>query len=191
MISKDKLKQIAKISPLILAGISFLFWVSLQEENNEIHSARLNTINAPDLTLINTTTQHYDETGHQQYHLTALKIDHYKDERKATFKNPKLESIKANSTWSVTAEQGQADLNSDIIVLKNQVRIEKESNTKKTTLRTSELSIDTHRKIADNNVLTVIHTGNSYIESKGFQTNFDTDETVLKENVRGTYDVQQ
>ncbi|GLQ31297.1 LPS export ABC transporter periplasmic protein LptC [Litoribrevibacter albus] len=191
MITKEKLIQIFKIGPFILAAIALLFWLNLQEENASIQTSRTNITDAPDLTLINSSSKHYDENGQQQYRLTASKIDHYKDERTAVFQQPRLFNNQQGTEWTAEAEQGQANLDSDIIVLKDQVKIDRNTADQTVRLRTSELSIDTKQNIAENDVLTVIHSGNSYIESKGFQTNLNTNETLLKANVRGTHDVQK
>lgn len=190
MMITDKLRRILKAAPFFLAGVALIAWLSMQEENQILRSQASNPMNAPDLTLIQSTAIHYDNTGKKQYQLNAVKMDHFKESNMAFFEKPKLVQDNTTDQWHAEAEQGQADLNTDIIVLTNQVRIEKIDPTQNITLRTSELSIDTKQNIAENDVLTIIHSGKSYIESKGFHTNLNTSEILLKSNVRGTHDVQ-
>lgn len=191
MITKAKLQQFIKTSPLLLAAITLLFWLSFQEEGTNIQPVQLSDNNAPDLVLINSVSTHYDESGHQQYRLTASQIDHFQESHIALLEMPHLVNHANDAQWQAKALSGRADLNSDTLFLKDQVKIDKVSTTETISLRTSELSIDTKNNTAENDVLTVIHSGPSYIESHGFFTDLNTSETLLKSNVRGTHDVQK
>ena len=177
------------ITLVILGAISLpvFIWVSFQEDKDSIAPASKTNNNAPNLTLINSTSYHFDETGNQQYELTADQIDHYEESEMAYFIHPSLTNYDEEATWNATSNTGQADLKTDIITLQNQVRIDRFEGDEQLTLRTSILDIDTVNNIAENDVLTVVHSGNSYMESKGFLSNFNTGETLLKSNVRGTY----
>lgn len=191
MITKAKIKQILKTSPLLLAAVALLFWLSFQEEGNNIQPAPPTDDSAPDLILINSVSTHYDETGQQQYQLTATKIDHFQESHIALLEKPYLINQAEDAQWQANALSGRADLNSDTLFLKDQVKIDKVTATQTVSLRTSELTIDTQKNTAENDVLTVIHSGPSFIESRGFFTDFNTSETLLKSNVRGTHDVQK
>ncbi|MFC3150665.1 LPS export ABC transporter periplasmic protein LptC [Litoribrevibacter euphylliae] len=191
MITKAKIKQILKSSPLLLAAVALLFWLSFQEEGNNIQPAPPTDDSAPDLILINSVSTHYDETGQQQYQLTATKIDHFQESHIALLEKPYLINQAEDAQWQANALSGRADLNSDTLFLKDQVKIDKVTATQTVSLRTSELTIDTQKNTAENDVLTVIHSGPSFIESRGFFTDFNTSETLLKSNVRGTHDVQK
>jgi len=190
MTLRDKIQRIIKLGPLVISGLALIVWLSLQQEGDTISAPTGVSIDAPDLTLIDSVTHHYDESGALKYKLTASKVDHYKETDIAFFEEPDLISYTPEHQWTAQSNTGKADLNTDIITLKDQVKITHTSSDQSLILRTSLLDIDTKQNTADNEVLSVLHTGASFVESKGFFSNLTTGETLLKSNVRGTYVVQ-
>lgn len=186
-ITLNKIKQSLKTIILLASALFLLVWLSLNEEGDIISTTKKVDPNAPDLTLLNSVSVHYDETGEKKYQLISDKADHFKQNNMAYFEKPELTSYDQENTWHAKSNKGQANLKTDIIILEDQVKIDRITASEKLTLRTSILHLNTQENTAENEVLTVVHSGQSYIETKGFHSDFNTGETLLKSNVRGTY----
>ncbi len=187
----DKLIKTLKTLPIFVATLGIIVWLSLSEEGDKVITQSYQPQSTPDLTLINSKSDHYNETGQVQYHLIADQIDHYKKDDMAYLTNPDLTSKQADSEWHATSLSGEVDLKTDQITLNDQVVINRSSADQSMKLRASTLTIHPNESIAENEVLTVITSGQSYVESKGFHTNLETGDTLLKSNVRGTHEVQK
>lgn len=188
----DKIIRAIKTLPVIVATVLIVVWLSWSEEGNKIVTASYQPQSTPDLMLINSASDHYNETGDLQYHLVANQIDHYKKDDLAYLIKPDLTNQQPGLNWHASSLTGEANLKTDKITLNDQVEIVRTTaDNQKLTLRASTLTIYPNENYAENDVLTIIHSANSYIETKGFRTDFESGDTLLKSNVRGTHEVQQ
>ena len=195
MISLEKLKQFIKSAPLVIAVLALFTWLSLQRDTTTIEQNQPQSFQGPDLTLINATSVHYGEQGAKEYTLTADQVDHYEDKNSVEFSKPFLTSIQQDQdqssvSWQASANSGLAELNDDKITLIDNVILNRDDEQQNVKLKTSELILLPNIKQAENDVMTVINSANSYVESKGIKADINTGELWFKSNVTGTFHAQ-
>jgi LPS export ABC transporter protein LptC len=191
MLTPDNLSRLLKATPLFILILSGIIWFTSENQNQTLSSNTPEEKQAPDITLINTQTTHYDASGTPQYKLSAERLEHFKDSEVVHLASPKLQANQQNDLWQVTSKNGLADLKSDKITLSNQVIIDRQSKLQPLRITTSTVTIQTKEKTVENDVLTELTSSNSQITTQGFHTNLNTGETLLKAKVRGTHVIQE
>lgn len=146
---------------------------------------------ASDFFIEGVTTTVMGKNGRPDYQMTADYVTHFpdKDIVKLDKVNFKLYQVK-QSTWSVSAQQGEVENLAGIIHLKDKVVLSRpETETSEAiTLATSELHIYSKKDLAETDAKVQIKSGNSQIDAVGMRLYLDEGRMELLSSIRTRYD---
>ncbi len=142
----------------------------------------------PDFYLTNVKSQHFDESGAQEFVVTGQSITHNPANNTSTVAMPVVEVFNQGvKTWIAKSQSGILHDKNKEIELHKKVSIT--NNEQGAMMKTNHLSIVPAEKIAQTSERVTLSVPNGFTRSDGMHVNLESQEIVLLQNVKGQYNV--
>jgi len=132
--------------------------------------------------------------GNPDQKLQSKSVTHYKSDDTTAFDMPTINVFEESSSpWEITAKKGLMSSNGDLVLLKQNVKINKAGSEKKPSLKvvTANLKIRPNDGYAETDEAVRIDNGKNWLISVGMQAWFKKPSRIkLLANVKGYYDVR-
>lgn len=150
--------------------------------------------------MIDSHSQHFDESGKLNYEIKASKIVHYQaspgyqqDSDYADLNAPDITLYsKEGAPWRITAKQGVSNSDGSQLTLSDDVHAWQETiNGLNNELNTDQLIIHIKRNYVETDKAVIINNGSHTIKAIGLGADLNTELIRLKERVRGVHEFTQ
>jgi len=181
------------MSGIALALLLGFLWIYSDTGTPPTISSDNKKLKEPEFFIHNVYNLSFNEQGMLTQTLTAKKLQHFstgkrKKNQYTELKEPVINLYKDNHhKWQISSKTGTVKNEGKQIDLKNSVIISSSDQLYK--LTTSALRIYPAKNIAENNKAVTITSPQGVTTSIGIRTDLNTEHTILKKNVQGTYHV--
>jgi lipopolysaccharide export system protein LptC len=176
---------------LALAGLTFWLERTVREEEGAHPSLRRHD---PDYIIDNLKHTHFNLQGAVESTLAAAKMLHYPDDDTTDLIAPHLVQTKPNQPrMTVTAERGALSQDGEEVFLYDNVLLVREGSAERaeTQMRTNFLHLARGGTVAITDRDVVITEDARVLSGRGMEYHSDSQETFLRERVRGRYEAKK
>lgn len=150
----------------------------LQEDENKVYAEIF--MNEFEMTAMN-------KNGKPHYILNGLHLQRYSNSDNSEIKQPVFQLLQENKQWKVSANKALINDKNETLQLIDNVVMQQQNTESGITIRTQNLSINTHTQITQTQAPVDITQGKSRIKSNGMIFNNITSELEFSSNVNGYY----
>ena len=132
----------------------------------------------------------FNPNGKPYYKLKATQMEHYEDDNSVMMTFPEIQFLRESALpWIASAEGGSVDINKDVIYLKGNVLLRRDTTdiAQVMQLTTPRIRIDLTRKLVDTDAEVHIQAKSSTIAAKGMHLDLIKGTLILDANAKGTY----
>lgn len=189
------------ISLLLLIALTVLFLVFWESPPALLTGAKKTSkAEFPAAYMINSHSQHFDETGHLDYEIKAAKIVHFQstpgrqqDSDHADITSPDITlHAEGRKPWHIKAKKGRSNSDGSQIILTEDVEGWQEGDEgQRNELNTDELVIHTRRNYVETDKAVIINNSGHTIKAIGLEADLNKETLRLKQRVRGVHEFKQ
>ncbi|GAA6153500.1 LPS export ABC transporter periplasmic protein LptC [Pseudoteredinibacter isoporae] len=186
------------ISLLLLIALTVLFLVIWESPPALLSGAKKDSkAEFPAAYMIDSHSQHFDESGHLDYEIKAAKVVHYQvtpgrqqDNDHADITSPEITlHAPGRQPWYIRAKTGRSNSDGSKIILTKDVEGWQENDDgQRNELNTDELVIHTKRDYVETDKAVIITSGGHTIKAIGLEANLNKETLRLKQRVRGVHE---
>ncbi|MGP4844611.1 LPS export ABC transporter periplasmic protein LptC [Marinobacter sp. 1Y8] len=187
-LSRVRLRNIA-IGIVALALVALL-WKSGDHTTSD-PTSDLRGPKEPDSFIVNGEYRSFDQTGHTSAVITSPRIEQFETQETAHMQEPRARMIDAKSgqPWTLRADEGEYQLNKDIVDLSGNVIITRTiGGSTESQLKTESLTLDNEQRIVHTDAPVVMTDPSGVTRATGMKAWIDERIVELNSQVEGQYE---
>jgi lipopolysaccharide export system protein LptC len=176
-----------------IAVALYLLWHSDEPKEAASDAVELRGTGEPDGFVINGSYTGYSETGQVKIHFNSPRIEQFEDSDIAIIKSPhaELHGEPGALPWIVNADSGRFQQADNLLYLRDNVRIVRDTGNRKATLTTTSLTLDNNAGTVYTNAPVEITDQIGVTRATGMKAWVNTRILELNSKVEGRYETGQ
>ncbi|MEX0606091.1 MAG: LPS export ABC transporter periplasmic protein LptC [Marinobacter sp.] len=184
--------RLTRMAALAGAGLALgsLLWQS-EESREPVDAVELRGANEPDGFVVNGRYRSFDQNGQLETVIQSPRIEQFESRNLATMLLPDatLHDPESNTTWMLTANQGELHRGEDIIDLEGNVLVRRPlANGELATLEAEHLTLDNKQRTVYTDTPVVLTEAHGVTRATGMKAWIDDRVLELQSQVKGHYD---